>query len=265
MLVYMFSYDRPLQLEAALRSFKEFSKGQHRIVVNYATSREDVNDLYLSTILEHGVTYEQRDRLDTDVQHAMEQEEFIMFLHDDFVFYRPFNPEDFIPFLTQMDTYISAPLHLGVNVTHIRDMLVPPHNLREQIGPTDLRQESADILSWSWMPHLYSEYHYPTPLAATVFRAELLLRNWGYVRNYATPNELEIDLTNHDWPPRMLSYAWSVCYQVMDNQICKDRVELDKRIEQFRQGYRIDTKALSDSVGIPNACAFVHDIPLRRD
>lgn len=263
MLVYVFSYDRPLQLEAALRSFKEFSKGQHRIVVNYATSREDIRALYLQNVLE-SVEYVQRGNLNIEVKSALEHDEFIMFLHDDFVFYRSFDPTDFVPYLTHMDTYVSAPLHIGTNITHIRDMLVPPHELREQVGPTDLRQELGDILSWWWMPQMYSEYHYPTPLAATVFRTELLLRNWGYVLNYGTPNEIEIDLTNHDWPPRMLSYTQSVCYQVMDNQICKDRAELDKRIEQFRQGYRIDTKTLSDSVGIPNACAFVHDIPLRR-
>jgi hypothetical protein len=264
MLVYVFSYDRPMQLEAALRSFREFSRGHHRIVVNYVTSRKDIKDLYAQHVLK-SVECVERQNLNMEIKTVLENEEFVMFLHDDFVFYEHFDPEDFIPFLTQTDTYVSAPLHIGTNITHIRDMLVPPHELREQVGPTDLRQEAENLLSWSWMPPMYSEYHYPTPLAATVFRTDLLLQKWGYVLNYATPNEVEIDITNHSWPPRMLSYSQSVCYQIMDSQICKDRGILDMRVDQFKRGYRIDTEALNRAIGVPNACAFVHDIFLRRD
>ena len=264
MLIYVFSYDRPLQLEACLRTFRQFSTKDRRIVVNCATSQAAIKDLYLAHACQDTTYFVDRMELNVEVKAAIEKEEFVMFLHDDLIFYKAFNPDDFMSLLTQTDSYVSAPLHLGNNITHLRDMLVPPHDLREQARPADPQQEAENVLSWSWLPLQYSDFYYPIPLCSTVYRTELLLQRWNCVPlDCSTPNQIEISLTNHPWPLRMLSYNQSVCYQIMDNQICKDRGILDIRIEQFERGCRIDTEALNGSVGIPKACAFVHPMPLR--
>jgi hypothetical protein len=206
----------------------------------------------------------QRKNLNAEVKAALESEEYIMFLHDDLIFYDYFSLDEFIPFLRQIDTYVSATLHLGFNVTHIRDMLIPPHELREQERPCDVRAESENILSWGWNIPVYSDYFYPIPLCSTVYKTEMLLKKWDYVPlDCATPNEIEISLNSHAWPQRMLSYKQSVCYQIMDNQVYKDRGILDQRMTQFDQGHIIDVEALNAAVGLPKACAFEHPIFLK--
>jgi len=257
--VLIFSYKRPLQLDACLKSLRELCSDYKDTDVNvlYRVDDERFDNTYKKVANENkGVIFFRETDFRKNVLEIIGNYKYIMFLTDDNIFVEKFRTIDGTRLLDEHNV-LGFSLRLGLN-THYsyptaKEQVIPPHKVINK-----------KILLWSWVNEEL-DFGYPIELSSSVYRIEdiyPILDNC----NYHNPNELEyvMDFCKKYFQvthPYMACYEKSVAFCAPVNRVnpnngnrsgSKEEYSIENLLTKYENGVRIDVNKL---VGfIPNAC-----------
>ena len=256
----VFSKDRPLQLDATLRSFAIHCRDSDRVPVSvlYTTSSSEQQALYHRLQAEHPtVAFVHENSFKADLLRLLDSAQYVLFLVDDSIFVRGFAIGEVIAELDRHPAALGFSLRLGRNTTYCY-----PHARSQKTPP--FRPVGAAMFTYDW-PTAELDFGYPLEVSSSVYRlADLfpLLRSLAYTN----PNTLEALLaaqaigfaTSH---PALLCYSESIAFSAPINRVqdtCINRAGAKQDYsaatlaQMFAQGRRLDM--LAHSGFTPNAC-----------
>ena len=186
--VFIFSKDRPLQLDGTLQSFKRNCRDVDGVMVRvlYSASTSRNRSLYCQAIREHPLVHfvEEFDfRRDTMLLLGMH--EFVLFVVDDCLFVGDFNLAESAAALRRQLDAIGVSLRLGRNTTHC-------YSLNKPQRLPSLQSASESLLAFRW-PGMDCDFGYPLEVSSSLYRAADLLEALADVP-FCNPNTLEAKL-----------------------------------------------------------------------
>jgi ubiquinone/menaquinone biosynthesis C-methylase UbiE len=264
----VFSKDRPLQLDAVLRSFAAqcVDAGSVSLQVLYACSSSAYEKAYEQLASVHaGVTFVRERDFRGDLSDMISAAaEAVLFLVDDTLFVRPFSVSAALAELDRHPDALGFSLRLGKNTTYCYPLDRP------QRTPA-FQEPSAGVLKFAWTAG-EGDFAYPLEVSSSIFRAGdiLPLLSWLPFRH---PNSLEEVLAQQaslfrDARPALLCFDRSVAFAAPINRVqsthANRAADDDARsagalLGAFEEGKRIDVAAYAGFV--PNACH--QEVPVR--
>ncbi len=256
----IFSKDRPMQLDATLRSFYLHCQDHEsiRLKVLYTTSNEFQRELYESVIKEHSSVEFVRERdFREDLLALLSRSGYVLFLVDDNIFVQDFNLADALHALKTHPDAIGFSLRLGENTVYCYPLD------KEQRVP-EFKSVHKNIIKYDWTIAEY-DFGYPLETSSSIYRTDEILPLLKRLV-FKNPNSLEAFMD----PNKELlkqSHAYLVCFQksvtfcapinkvqnVCDNRAGgRQEYTAETLARLFKNGYRIDIFAYSNL--IPNAC-----------
>jgi hypothetical protein len=183
----VFSMDRPLQLEALLRSISKTVEGLSRLIVLYKASDERFASAYEEVIALHGGA-DRRFAREVDAKpfkealleilEALEQER-VFFLVDDIVFMKDTDLSAFDPF--DLRRFVPS-LRLGSSISY-------SYNLGKSQAKPRFRPRRGGLLSWRWARGDI-DWGYPLSLDGNMFDTQETLEILRSL-SFRSPNTLE--------------------------------------------------------------------------
>ena len=256
----VFSKDRPLQLDATLRSL-ELNCTDLRIAairVLYATSGPHFAAQYRVLATEHpGITFVREARFKPDLVELAQGSPHVMFLVDDTLFVGALSLVQAIKVLDQDPACLGFSFRLGRNTTYCYT-LDKPQRLPafEELQP--------GVLAFDWTKEEF-DFGYPIEVASSIYRTADLLPLLRELE-YRNPNTLESVLADHagsfrETRPRLACYAQSVAFSVPANLVqtaWQNRIDSNPALtaealgNAFAHGQRLDVGRYRGFVA--NAC-----------
>jgi SAM-dependent methyltransferase len=263
--IIVFSKDRACQLDALLRSMREFFGFPHRIHVLYTTSTAEFELGYdllrwwhrgVNWVGDNGNFGEAMRGLMQEIDHGPGK--YLMFLVDDMMFTRPFTAQKLMASLDDDDDILAVSLRMGETITYcyVRDI---------ETTPPDFSQGYR----WSWKTASPGYWNYPMSQDAHIFRtgdfAQLIPR-----LRFVNPNTLEAAQSGHPFPrPDMVCEQYASVINVAANRvqsIFKNRcgnISAEFLNESFLAGFAIDVGPFTGR--IYDSCHVDEDLPLIED
>lgn len=161
----VFSKDRPLQLDATLRSLALHCSDPEklRITVLYASSSPTREGLYQQLRLEHpGAEFRRERQFRRDVLELISNAPFVAFVVDDAMFVREFSVQTIVDELQSDDRAIGFSLRLGTNTTYCY-----PLDAGQELPEFTPRRPG--VLAFAW-PGASYDFGYPFDLSSSVYR-----------------------------------------------------------------------------------------------
>jgi hypothetical protein len=182
MIYYIFSFDRPMQLDALLSSMYRFSAIEPDIVVQYKTSSQKADEAYqVLKVAFPNVTYIHEKSFSSTLLSnlfRLRAHDTVSFLVDDIVFVRPF---DLSKILNTLNNNRIFSFRLGLNLTESKIIG------RYQSLP-DLCKHN-EVYSWNWA-HAELDWAYPFSLDGNIYQTDFIIPKIENC-NFKAPNSLE--------------------------------------------------------------------------
>lgn len=260
MVCVVFSKDRPLQLDATLRSLKLNCDDPGRLAIRVlcATSRPYFSALYRVLAYEHKeVVFKREKRFKPDLVGLVEGSAHVMFLVDDTLVVNPLSLARTNQVLDEDPACLGFSLRLGRNTTHCysRDK---PQRLPafEELG--------SGLLKFDWTEAEH-DFGYPIEVSSSIYRTSQILPMLMELE-YRNPNTLESALARHaesfrGTRPRLACHARSVAFSVPANLVqtaWKNRVDSNPALtaealaDAYSRGQRLDVEQYRGFIA--NAC-----------
>jgi glycosyltransferase involved in cell wall biosynthesis len=256
-----FSKDRPMQLDASLKSFLRNCLSSHKVnlKVIYKCSNERFENQYKLLISEYhnNVEFIKENNFKIDVLEQLRGSDFVIFCVDDTIFTHRFSLDDIIVALEKYPDAIGFSLRLGMNTIYC-------YPLKKYQRLPNFEHLENDILELNWV-NAEADFGYPLELSSSVYRTKDIF-NLIESLSFVNPNTLEAQLEQsksifYRSKPNLLCFKVSVAFSVPLNLVqtaWRNRVSNnenyspDKLLELFENGFRIDIEQLQGF--IPNAC-----------
>ncbi len=256
----VFSKDRPLQLDATLRSLK-LSCGDLRlstIRVLYTTSGPRFATQYRVLAIEHGdVEFVREARFKPDLVGLVQDSAHVIFVVDDTLFVGPLSLARTIQVIDEDPTCLGFSYRLGRNTTYCYSLDQP------QRVPA-LEELDSDLLTFDWTDEEF-DFGYPLEVSSSLYRTADVLPLLREL-DYKNPNTLESALAQRaasfrDTHPRLACYGRSVAFSVPANLVqtaWKNRIDSNPALtaealaDAYARGQRLDVERYRGFVA--NAC-----------
>lgn len=255
------SKNRPMQLDATLRSFYFSCEDNNRIekFVLYKAEGEDYENAYKTLSKEYtDVNFIKENNFKEDLIALTFGHKYILFSVDDTIFVNNFNLLDMENKMYNDNDVISFSLRLGTNTHYCypenKKMNIPMINFYNDIGYFDWTKEEMD-------------FGYPADISSSLHFANNFNEVF-YDQNYNNPNELEwlmhVHSMHNKWlinKKYMLCYETSRAFSSPVNKVqtvnnnrsgTKEKYSEGQLLKVFLSGYRIDIEKFDEYV--PNAC-----------
>lgn len=256
----IFSRDRPMQLDACLRSLEQNAPGVATPRVLWTATNEIAEEGYRHLIEEWGVHLVEEGPSFAATARLMveEADELLLLLCDDAITYRPAPVPSFLP-----KEWIAFSMRLGRNTTYCH-----PRDLQHDLPPFESEQP---YLTWDWHSDppegdLFEwhgregDFGYPYSIDGVIHRRDSILE-WIEGHDFKNPNQMEGCIVasigqRRDLPPLLASFPESVQVGLpinVVNQTHNNRVGLqfpqstDELNRRFLHGERIDFDAMDFS------------------
>ncbi len=267
----VFSKDRPLQLDALLRSLENNCEdsGEIRVTTLYVASVAYYAGLYRQVMLDHpSVEFRRETDFRSDVVDSIGQGPYVLFLVDDSLFVSSFHLRDALNLLERDPGCLGFSLRLGRNTTYCYAQDKPQH-------VPSFDDTAAPLLVYSW-PGTDCDFEYPLELSSSIYRSSDLLPLLKSL-DYRNPNTLEAALADRARDlaarlPRLACYERSVALSIPANLVqtaWPNRVsalpELDAMslARRYERGWRVDVHRYQGF--LPNSCHQELDFFFTRD
>ncbi|RJQ51596.1 MAG: glycosyltransferase [Nitrospiraceae bacterium] len=257
----IFSKDRPLQLDATLRSFYLHCKDADKVSLKvlYAVSGEPFNDAYDALKREHPhVVFIKESDFKSDFLSSLQGNGYVLFLVDDNIFVRDFRMSDVTSCLNDHPDALGFSLRLGRNTTYC-------YALDKNQKLPEFQFLKDDILKYDWTNGEY-DFGYPLEVSSSVYRTSEIL---PFINRFPffNPNSLEAFMADNssvfkDMKPALLCYPSSITFCAPLNKVQntagtnRASSEISYKAENlsrlFSEGCRIDVSAYNNFA--PNAC-----------
>ncbi len=253
MTVLFFSKDRPLQLDAALRSWQRHCRdaAPAAVQVLYKASTSRLLSYYRRLKRDYpGVDFVREGDFRRDVLVLLAQQDYVGFVVDDSVFVRDFSLAEMTSALGREPGAIGFSLRLGRNTNYCY-MTDQAQNLPAfEDGP-------KDMLKFRW-PGAACDFGYPLELSSSIYRGAQILPLLKEL-DFKNPNTLEEAMFQNiarfrESHPFLLCPEISVAFAVPVNRVQEEvktnragsnpGFSADTLATSFARGLRIDTAAL---------------------
>jgi glycosyltransferase involved in cell wall biosynthesis len=254
----VFSKDRPLQLDATLRSLALHCADSESIEMHVlwkATDNMQLALYYEVRAAYPAVSFTRETGFAADVRRLVRDAEYVMFVVDDTLFVRDFTISDVTDALEADSAALAFSLRLGSNTTYCYPQ-DRPQPLPEFSSPR------SGILAWHW-PSAEMDFGYPLELSSSVYRMADVVGLITGLR-YHNPNTMEsamaaVALRFQQSMPRLMSFEPSAAFCAPLNLVqtaWPNRVSTNPQYsaaalaQMFDRGQRIDVGAYSGMVSI---------------
>ena len=264
MIVIVFSKDRPLQLDATLRSFMlhclDFNRVSDRIIVK--ASNEIYGEAYTILSKEYSsysnISLIAEADFRQQVLDLLRLDEYVLWLVDDNIFVRDFYLSNCQQLLESNQDTLGYSLRLGENTTYC-------YPLDKQQAIPDFKQISETTYKYKWTSAAY-DFGYPLEVSSSLYRTRDLLPLLESI-NFYSPNSLEAELATRvsyfkEVLPWLLCPLKSITFcnpinkvqsTAGDNRAGESKeLSSGSLLECFLKGERIDVVAFDGFT--PNAC-----------
>ncbi len=259
--VVVFSKDRPLQLDATIRSLLHHCKDVDNINIKviWTASNPEIGSLYKTVNSDFPQSYFiQEQSFRNDVFDAIGKAPLVFFLVDDNIFTGDFCTADIIKALDENSNCLGFSLRLGTNTTYCYML-----NHHQNIPP--MTQISDTVYKFSWKDAEF-DFNYPLELSSSIYRTNEILPLLRSL-NFFNPNTLEFEMSKKveqykEKQGQLLSFNLSVTFCAPMNKVQKivlgnrmaGRVDYspENLVHLYKQGMRIDVDSYSGF--IPFAC-----------
>ncbi len=256
----LFSKDRPLQLEATLRSFFLCCKDSENTTIRvlYTTSTESMESLYNHVAKEYPqVELVRESHFRNNLQALASGSDFILFMVDDALFVQSFSVSSLCHSLEHHPDALGFSLRLGTNIQHCYPVDQPQNH-------PDFEQAEPEVLRYNW-PMAKHDFGYPLEVSSSLYRAHDILPLLEEL-SFSDPNTLEAQLAGASCrfigqrdsilcAPRSLAFCIPVnkVQTVCHNRSGENpRYSIDNLADLYADGYRINvTRHLGF---VPTAC-----------
>ncbi len=266
----IFSKDRPLQLDATLRSFALHGRDAARVPLRvlYAASDPQQRSLYQQVIREHpAVPFTPERDFKPDLLQMIPGAQHLLFLVDDCLFIRGFSVMELSGALTHHPDALGLSLRLGRNITYCYS-LDRPQRLPQ------CQSVEAGLLKFRW-PKADCDFGYPLEVSSSLYRAEQLLPLLTRL-DFENPNTLEAALSrsaagfqeSHPFlicPPHSLAFCAPInkVQKVWRNRAGKQADHsLESLAKAFAAGQRVAVGRYAQFS--PSACHQEVELPLEK-
>ncbi len=260
MTILFFSKDRPLQLDAALRSWNRHRRDAATtpLSVLFHASTSRLSSLYRRLRDEHPAVDFVRERdFRRDLLVLLRGQDYILFVVDDTMFVRDFTVADIASSLDRHPEALGYSLRLGRNTTYCYSM----NNAQK---PPDFEALEDGVLKWRW-PEASYDFGYPLELSSSLYRGKEILPLLEQLE-FKNPNILEDAMSRNtgrfrESHPFLLCPEKSAAFSIPANkvqEVCENRVGSSAALSAqnlaalFAQGQRIATETFDAFV--PQAC-----------
>lgn len=244
----IFSKDRPLQLDATLRSLKLncADLGECTTSVLYTTSSARFAAQYRVVANEHSdVAFVQETRFKSDLVALVQDSAHVMFVVDDSLFVGPLSIEQSTTVLANDPSCIGVSFRLGQNTAYC-------YAQNQRQGIPQFQGVGDRLLAFDWST-AELDFGYPLDLSSSIYRTSDLLPLLVELE-YRNPNTLESVLAERargfeHTRPRLACYEQSVAFSVPINLVqtaWRNRVgsnpaySKEALARDFDRGQRID-------------------------
>jgi hypothetical protein len=255
-----FSKDRPLQLDAALRSWSRHCRDADSVrgKALYYASSSGLLSLYRRLIREHPAVEFVRERdFRRDVLLALHGQEYVGFVVDDTIFIRDFAIQNVTGLLSRNAKALGFSLRLGRNTSYC-------YSLDQPQKLPDFQVLDTGDLKYSW-PDTEHDFGYPLELSSSVYRVSEMLPLLEQLE-FRNPNTLEDAMSRsaqrfRQSHPVLLCAGHSLAVSIPANkvqQVCANRAganpanSAEALARLFCEGKRIDLEAFDHFT--PQAC-----------
>lgn len=243
MTVIVFSKDRPLQLDAFLRSYKTHVSPRMHVRILYTASDARYEHAYFEVFARHlgFITAFRQGVFKVDLLEMLPPSGVVVFFVDDQLFIRPWDAIE-LPGLS---------LRLAPHLTHC-------YNYGDALQPLPAFTSINGYLSWSWGCGSYS-WNYPLSVDGHLYYLEEL-RPMIEALDFTSPNTLEAGL--QVYVPRFLGRAgfcypqsrvvnvpWNTVQSNWQNRQSTEGYTAEVLLQRWEVGYQI---ALSAFEGVEN-------------
>jgi hypothetical protein len=265
----VFSKDRPLQLDAALRSFLMHVADRERVALKvlYRASDAHMRALYRRVADEHpSVELIEESRFREDLIAALQGAPYWLLLVDDTLFTLDFRLGDVIERLASTPDLLGFSLRLGRNSTYVYTL-----DQAQPLPPFD--EPAPGMIEWDWT-RAQLDFNYPLEVSSSVYRAGELAPLLARMA-FSNPNTLEAALAEAapqlGLPSRLAGYARAVAFSAPLNLVqqvfanrksAREEYSAASLAAAYAAGDRIDVAAHAGFV--PNACHAEIDLAWRR-
>jgi glycosyltransferase involved in cell wall biosynthesis len=256
----IFSKDRPLQLDAALRTWQRHCRdvGSVSVKVLYKASTPLLLSLYQRVMQEHpGVDFVPEEDFRRDLLMLLRDLDYVLFVVDDTVFVQDFTLAGIANLLHRHPEVLGFSLRLGRNTTYCYTK-----NHAQQLPDFEPCENGSLKYHWAGADH---DFGYPLEVSSSVFRSKemlLLLDQLGFTN----PNTLEYGMAHsterfRESQPFLACWEQSRAFSIPANQVQQfwdnrttgnAAYSAEALAAQFAEGQRIATKAFDGF--IPEAC-----------
>lgn len=188
-LVFIPSFDRPMQLDATLKTLFKYCNGISECDVNviYKTSTERFENSYQTLQNEHPtVVFEKETNFKSQLLEMISNKRYILFVVDDNLCVKPYDIEECKKVLEiGNETLIGFSLRLGENAT-LCYPLKKPNSMPKMLQVMQYK----DMLVADWTKAGEGDFSYPLELSSSLYttnKINVLLEKC----EYSNPNELE--------------------------------------------------------------------------
>ena len=262
----LFSKDRPLQLDAALRSLRLHCRdaGEASLKVLYAASDADQESLYEQLAREHPtVGFVREQDFKPDLLRLLGPAELVLFLVDDTLFVRDFALGDIREVLEADPSVLGFSLRLGRNTTYCYSFDKP-----QALPP--FTSARPGVVQYAWADAQW-DFGYPLEISSSVYRTRDVLPLIRELK-FTNPNTLEHGLCQcaERFRPGLgclLCYEQSVAFSAPVNRVQtvsenraggQSAYAANQLARYYAWGKRIEVGAYVEFT--PNACH--QEVPL---
>lgn len=263
----IFSKDRPLQLDLLLNTLFIHNSCTDAVpyeVVLYKATTEEYKEGYEKIKKRHlGTAFIEETDFKINLLTIIRNKKYVLFLVDDTVFVRKFNPKKICEDLGIFDGAIGFSLRLGENTTYSYPL--------DALQTMPLAQTLFDdVLFYQWNIRLADDFNYPLELSSSIYRTEDIMI---FLKDtiYKNPNDLEWNMASNAhilrYRPYLLVYKTSVAFsnpinkvQTVNNNRVGSNEEFSPKalLEKLKGDFYIDGCQFFNF--IPNACH--QEVPL---
>ena len=263
-IVIVFSKDRPMQLDAMLRSFMlhclDFQRLSIRII--FKASNKLYGQAYQSLEMQYSpfanITLIPENDFRRQVLHLLKSDEYVLWLVDDNIFFQSFKLIDFQQLLESNQDALGYSLRLGANTTYC-------YPLNKQQATPDFQHVSGTACKYRWST-AECDFGYPLEVSSSLYRTRDLLPLLESI-NFSNPNSLEEEMvaraTNfRTTMPYLLCPIKSITFCNPINKVqtaaaenrsgCSALLSSESLLNDFMKGKRINVAAFDGFT--PNAC-----------
>lgn len=259
----VFSRDRPMQLDALLRSYARMVRNPADLDVIYSTSSTAYASAYRDLVASHAspkVKFHDEDKLggfSACLNRVVSRvsTRTVFFLVDDILFIRPV---DLATFASLASRSVIPSLRLGRNILRsytLNTRQRQPHLTRitsaRVVAPSALGSKVEPLWAWRWRSGVI-DWNYPYSLDGNIFLTGEMLECLSNVE-FRNPNSLEVALHGQLGKSRQL---WGICFDHsrlvnspinrVQNEVVNlaGNVHQDALLKQWENGLRWDTSDL---------------------